>query len=159
VLRLTLEREAQRGEGTGDDAGGGGRRLKERFDAACARLASLENDLLRHPAFAEASTRCRDKPDEACVQCLYLGRPLVGPLLLLIIGEIIPLLVVIGGSVHVAIDDHSRVARADIFPDQKKESAVTFLFATRPVMRWPTLLKRPSFLMSRWIISPGFSRL
>jgi transposase InsO family protein len=31
---------------------------------------------------------------------------------------------------HVAIDDHSRVARADIFPDQKKESAVTFLFAT-----------------------------
>jgi transposase InsO family protein len=32
--------------------------------------------------------------------------------------------------VHVAVDDHSRVARADIFPDQKKESAVTFLFAT-----------------------------
>jgi transposase InsO family protein len=31
---------------------------------------------------------------------------------------------------HVAIDDHSRVARADIFPDQKKESAVAFLFAT-----------------------------
>ena len=25
-------------------------------------------------------------------------------------------------------------------------------------MRWPTLLKRPSFLMSRWMISPGFSR-
>ena len=24
---------------------------------------------------------------------------------------------------HVAIDDHSRVARADIFPDQKKEGA------------------------------------
>jgi transposase InsO family protein len=31
---------------------------------------------------------------------------------------------------HVAIDDHSRVARADIFPNQKKESAVNFLFAT-----------------------------
>jgi transposase InsO family protein len=31
---------------------------------------------------------------------------------------------------HIAIDDHSRVARADIFPDQKKESAVAFLFAT-----------------------------
>ena len=31
---------------------------------------------------------------------------------------------------HVAIDDHSRVARADILPDEKKESAVTFLFAT-----------------------------
>jgi integrase-like protein/ABC transporter substrate binding protein len=32
--------------------------------------------------------------------------------------------------VHVAIDDHSRLARADIFPDQKKESAVAFLIAT-----------------------------
>jgi len=32
--------------------------------------------------------------------------------------------------VHVAIDDHSRIARADIFPDQKKESSVVFLFAT-----------------------------
>jgi transposase InsO family protein len=32
--------------------------------------------------------------------------------------------------VHVAIDDHSRIARADIFPDQKKESAVASLFAT-----------------------------
>ena len=32
--------------------------------------------------------------------------------------------------VHVAIDDHSRVARADIFPDQTKESATAFLFAT-----------------------------
>jgi len=32
--------------------------------------------------------------------------------------------------VHVAIDDHSRIARADIFPDQKKESSVAFLFAT-----------------------------
>jgi transposase InsO family protein len=31
---------------------------------------------------------------------------------------------------HVAIDDHSRVARADIFPDEKKESAVAFLLAT-----------------------------
>jgi transposase InsO family protein len=31
--------------------------------------------------------------------------------------------------VHVAIDDHSRVALADIFPNQKKESAVAFLFA------------------------------
>jgi transposase InsO family protein len=31
---------------------------------------------------------------------------------------------------HVAIDDHSRVARADILPNQKKESAVDFLFAT-----------------------------
>ena len=31
---------------------------------------------------------------------------------------------------HIAIDDHSRVARADIFPDQKKESAVASLFAT-----------------------------
>jgi hypothetical protein len=29
--------------------------------------------------------------------------------------------------VHVAIDDHSRVVRADILPDQKKESAVAFL--------------------------------
>lgn len=29
--------------------------------------------------------------------------------------------------VHVAIDDHSRVATADIFPDEKKESAVAFL--------------------------------
>jgi transposase InsO family protein len=28
---------------------------------------------------------------------------------------------------HVAIDDHSRVATANIFPDQKKESAVAFL--------------------------------
>ena len=28
----------------------------------------------------------------------------------------------------------------------------------RPVTRWPTLLKRPSFLISRWMISPGFSR-
>ena len=32
--------------------------------------------------------------------------------------------------VHVAIDDHSRIACADIFPDQKKESAVAFLVAT-----------------------------
>src|SRR6201984_318486 len=32
--------------------------------------------------------------------------------------------------VHVAIDDHSRIARADIYPDQKKESAVAFLVAT-----------------------------
>jgi transposase InsO family protein len=32
--------------------------------------------------------------------------------------------------VHVAIDDHSRIARAEIFPDQKKESAVAFLTAT-----------------------------
>src|SRR5258705_13578900 len=32
--------------------------------------------------------------------------------------------------VHVAIDDHSRIARADILPDQKKESAVAFLVAT-----------------------------
>lgn len=32
--------------------------------------------------------------------------------------------------VHVAVDDHSRIARADIFPDQKKESAVAFLLAT-----------------------------
>jgi transposase InsO family protein/DNA-binding CsgD family transcriptional regulator len=32
--------------------------------------------------------------------------------------------------VHVAVDDHSRIARADIFPDQKKESAVASLFAT-----------------------------
>jgi transposase InsO family protein len=31
--------------------------------------------------------------------------------------------------VHVAIDDHSRIARADVFPDQKKESAVAFLIA------------------------------
>jgi transposase InsO family protein len=31
---------------------------------------------------------------------------------------------------HVAIDDHSRVARIDIFPDQRKESAVAFLCAT-----------------------------
>jgi len=34
------------------------------------------------------------------------------------------------GFVHVAIDDHSRIARADIYPDQKKESAVAFLVAT-----------------------------
>src|SRR5215510_9205992 len=32
--------------------------------------------------------------------------------------------------VHVAIDDHSRIARAEIFPDQKKESAIAFLLAT-----------------------------
>ena len=32
--------------------------------------------------------------------------------------------------VHVAIDDHSRIARADILPDEKKESAIAFLFAT-----------------------------
>ncbi len=32
--------------------------------------------------------------------------------------------------VHVAIDDHSWIARAEIFPDQKKESAVAFLVAT-----------------------------
>jgi transposase InsO family protein len=32
--------------------------------------------------------------------------------------------------VHVAVDDHSRIARADIFPDEKKESAIAFLFAT-----------------------------
>jgi transposase InsO family protein len=32
--------------------------------------------------------------------------------------------------VHVAIDDHSRVAIAEIFPDQKKESAVAFLLQT-----------------------------
>src|SRR3989442_5262161 len=32
--------------------------------------------------------------------------------------------------VHVAIDDHSRIARADILPDQMKESAVGFLVAT-----------------------------
>jgi transposase InsO family protein len=30
---------------------------------------------------------------------------------------------------HVAIDDHSRVATANIFPDQKKKSAITFLKA------------------------------
>jgi transposase InsO family protein len=30
---------------------------------------------------------------------------------------------------HVAIDDHSRVATADIFPDEKKESAIAFLQA------------------------------
>ena len=30
---------------------------------------------------------------------------------------------------HVAIDDHSRVARVDILPDEKKESAITFLKA------------------------------
>jgi transposase InsO family protein len=32
--------------------------------------------------------------------------------------------------VHVAVDDHSRVARVDIFSDQKKGSAVAFLKAT-----------------------------
>jgi transposase InsO family protein len=32
--------------------------------------------------------------------------------------------------VHVAIDDHSRIARADIFPDEGKDSAVAFLRAT-----------------------------
>jgi transposase InsO family protein len=31
---------------------------------------------------------------------------------------------------HVAIDDHSRVATANIFPDQKKKSAIAFLKAT-----------------------------
>src|SRR6266536_4275165 len=29
----------------------------------------------------------------------------------------------------------------------------------RPAMRWPMLLKRPSFLMSRWIISAGLPAL
>jgi hypothetical protein len=32
--------------------------------------------------------------------------------------------------VHVAIDNYSRIARADILPDQKKQSAVAFLVAT-----------------------------
>jgi transposase InsO family protein len=32
--------------------------------------------------------------------------------------------------VHVAIDDHSRVARIDILPDERKQSAVAFLNAT-----------------------------
>jgi transposase InsO family protein len=31
---------------------------------------------------------------------------------------------------HVAIDDHSRIARIDVFPDQTKHSAVAFLIAT-----------------------------
>jgi transposase InsO family protein len=31
---------------------------------------------------------------------------------------------------HVAVDDHSRVARIDIFPDEKRQSAVAFLKAT-----------------------------
>ncbi len=31
---------------------------------------------------------------------------------------------------HVAVDDHSRVARIDIFPDEKKHSAVAFLRQT-----------------------------
>ena len=31
---------------------------------------------------------------------------------------------------HVAVDDHSRVARIDIFPDEKKKSAIAFLKAT-----------------------------
>jgi transposase InsO family protein len=31
---------------------------------------------------------------------------------------------------HVAIDDHSRIARADIFPDEGKDSAVAFLRAS-----------------------------
>ena len=31
---------------------------------------------------------------------------------------------------HVAVDDHSRLARIDIFPDEKKKSAVAFLKAT-----------------------------
>ena len=31
---------------------------------------------------------------------------------------------------HVAIDDHSRVARIDIFPDERKKSAIAFLKAT-----------------------------
>lgn len=31
---------------------------------------------------------------------------------------------------HVAIDDHSRIARVDIFPDEKKESATAFLERT-----------------------------
>lgn len=31
---------------------------------------------------------------------------------------------------HVAVDDHSRVARIDIFPDERKASAVAFLKAT-----------------------------
>ena len=39
--------------------------------------------------------------------------------------------------VHVAIDDHSRVARADIFPDQKKESA------SRLPLRHHRLLQEP----------------
>ena len=31
---------------------------------------------------------------------------------------------------HVAIDDHSRVARIDIFPGERKKSAIAFLKAT-----------------------------
>jgi transposase InsO family protein len=31
---------------------------------------------------------------------------------------------------HVAVDDHSRVARIDIFPDERKKSAIAFLKAT-----------------------------
>jgi transposase InsO family protein len=31
---------------------------------------------------------------------------------------------------HVAVDDHSRIARADILPDERKESATAFLRAT-----------------------------
>jgi Transposase and inactivated derivatives len=31
---------------------------------------------------------------------------------------------------HVAVDDHSRVARIDIFPDEKRGSAIAFLKAT-----------------------------
>ena len=36
--------------------------------------------------------------------------------------------------VHVAIDDHSRVATAAIFPDEKKKSAVAFLRADRRLL-------------------------
>lgn len=38
---------------------------------------------------------------------------------------------------HVAIDDHSRVARADIFPDQKKESAVAFPLCDHRLLQEP----------------------
>ena len=31
-------------------------------------------------------------------------------------------------------------------------------FARSPVMPWPTWLKRPHFLISMWIISPGLPR-
>src|SRR4029450_3235338 len=38
--------------------------------------------------------------------------------------------------VHVAIDDHSRIARAERFPDQKKASGVTFLVAVSDNTLW-----------------------
>ena len=46
-------------------------------------------------------------------------------------------------------------ADVDEFP---AGAAATCSAVRSPVMRWPTRSKRPSFLMSMWISSPGCSR-